>query len=515
MNEGENNGKKVIISAIKKTVKPIITILVIVSIIVGLLASSLYFLTIDDGTYKEGDWTSTPYAASQYTNNINMGNDGVLANSITAQELWDKMIEEGNRVDLYLDSPEELLKLMNAQVVTQFLDTRSNPDAPIDWDKINDINSKELQGIIKLKRAKENDKTSTMTYVDPETFQSYIDDYNSSGSEKDKEKALSHFTLERATSYSNTTEGALQTIDGVNMEILTDNGKVTFYNGDGSAVEGGSNDRFGQPLADGKVAAKGLAPDRSVIYIQTQESGEGSFANGKFFYICDTGGGLASNQIDVYAKVSQSQMNAEPYGTYNGAKISLVEKNVTWEQYLSKYHNKTLSNLSENKSDSEEENNSSNNIDAMCWPTDGTRITSEFGLRNSSDSRVSRDHRGMDIGVAEGTNVYACESGTVTTAGMSGTAGNLVVIDHGNGYVSKYMHNSKIEVSVGQNVQKGQVIAKSGNTGNSTGPHLHFQIEFNGQAIDPLTFKYNNGMGGGTRRYWKQYKCFIINENNI
>lgn len=497
--------KKVAISIAKKMSIPII----VITTIAVILAGSVYFLTIDDGTYKEGDWTSTPYAASQYTNTISMGNDGVLSNSITAQELWDKMIKEGSRVDLYLDGPEELLKMMNAQVVTQFLDTRSNPDDPIDWDKINDVNTKELQGIVKLKRANDDGKTSTMTYVDPETFQSYIDDYNSSGSEKDKDKALSHFTLERNTSYSNTSGGTLQTIDGVNMEVLTDNGKVTFYNGDGSAIEGGSNDRFGQPLTDGKVAAKGLAPDRSVIYIQTQESGEGSFANGKFFYICDTGGGLASNQIDVYAKVSQSEMNGAPYGTYNGAKISLVERNVTWEQYLSKYHNKTVGNSSgetdNNKSDSKKENDSdnSNNMDVMCWPTDGTNITSKFGLRNSSDSRVSKDHRGIDIGEPEGTNVYACESGTVTTAGKSTSAGNWIVIDHGNGYISKYMHNSKLEVSAGDTVKKGQVIAKSGNTGNSTGSHLHFQIEFNGEAVDPLTFKYNNGMGGGTRWYRK------------
>ena len=80
----------------------------------------------------------------------------------------------------------------------------------------------------------------------------------------------------------------------------------------------------------------------------------------------------------------------------------------------------------------------------------------------------------------------------------SGDGGIYVTIDHGNGYVSKYLHCSEILVSVGDTVEKGDVIAKSGNTGDSTGPHLHFQIEYNDEAVDPLTFLYENGMGSGT-----------------
>lgn len=134
----------------------------------------------------------------------------------------------------------------------------------------------------------------------------------------------------------------------------------------------------------------------------------------------------------------------------------------------------------------------------MKWPTDGTTITSEFGLRDAPTSGASTNHKGIDIGVSEGTEVYACEAGKVITASYSESAGNWVVIDHGNGYVSKYMHNSELKVSVGDKVEKGQLIALSGNTGTSSGAHLHFQIEYDGSAVDPLAFKYDNGMGDGT-----------------
>ena len=85
---------------------------------------------------------------------------------------------------------------------------------------------------------------------------------------------------------------------------------------------------------------------------------------------------------------------------------------------------------------------------------------------------------------------FACD-------GFDYETGNYIEIDHGNGYVTKYMHNSQLKVSVGDKVTAGQVIALSGSTGKSTGPHCHFQIEYNGVKVDPLTFKYDNGMGNG------------------
>ena len=134
----------------------------------------------------------------------------------------------------------------------------------------------------------------------------------------------------------------------------------------------------------------------------------------------------------------------------------------------------------------------------LYWPTDGTEITSYFGPREAPTAGASTNHGAIDIGVSTGTNVYACLDGTVTIAQYSDSAGNYIEIDHGNGYVTKYMHNSQLKVSVGDKVTAGQVIALSGSTGYSTGPHVHFQIEKDGEKVDPLTFKYNNGMGASS-----------------
>lgn len=315
----------------------------IVLVFLVLLAASVYYITVDDGTYKEDDWSSAPYAASQYTNGVSVNNDGTFKTDMNVQELWDKMLEEKNRVNLYLDTPEELARLMKAELVTQYPDTRPEPDEEINWDEVKE-NADMLQGIIKFKRADTDGNRTTMKYATPEIFQGYIDEYNKTGSEEAKREALTHFTLKKSST-----------------------GTVINHTG----------------------------PE-------------------------------------------------------------------------------------------------------LYWPTDGTTITSEFGYRDAPTAGATSDHGAIDIGVPTGTNVYACEKGIVTTANFSNSAGNWVVIDHGNGYITKYMHNSELKVSAGDTVEKGQVIALSGSTGISTGPHVHFQIEANGIKVDPLSFKYHNGMGNGT-----------------
>ena len=94
-------------------------------------------------------------------------------------------------------------------------------------------------------------------------------------------------------------------------------------------------------------------------------------------------------------------------------------------------------------------------------------------------------HKGNDYAAPEGTPTYAAAAGTVIIAGYSSSAGTWVVIDHGNGLVTKYMHHSSLCVSAGQYVEKGQQIGCVGTTGQSTGPHLHFQVEVNGVAVSP------------------------------
>lgn len=117
------------------------------------------------------------------------------------------------------------------------------------------------------------------------------------------------------------------------------------------------------------------------------------------------------------------------------------------------------------------------------WPlSGGYTMTSNFG------GRWGTTHEGIDLGVPVGTTVMAADGGTVTYAGYSGAYGYLVTIDHQNGMETRYAHNSELLVSVGDKVYQGQSIAKSGNTGRSTGPHLHFEVRVGGVAKDPLNY---------------------------
>lgn len=117
------------------------------------------------------------------------------------------------------------------------------------------------------------------------------------------------------------------------------------------------------------------------------------------------------------------------------------------------------------------------------WPLkDSFTQTSGFG------SRWGRQHKGIDLAVSVGTTVYAADGGTVVEAQYSGSYGNVVMIDHQNGQETRYAHNSKLLVKKGDKVYQGQPIAKSGNTGRSTGPHVHFEIRFNGEPRNPLNY---------------------------
>ncbi|MBO8142490.1 MAG: LysM peptidoglycan-binding domain-containing M23 family metallopeptidase [Firmicutes bacterium] len=115
---------------------------------------------------------------------------------------------------------------------------------------------------------------------------------------------------------------------------------------------------------------------------------------------------------------------------------------------------------------------------SLVWPLQG-RITSRFGMR------WGRMHHGMDIAAPIGTPVQAAAAGTVTYSGWAGSYGMLVTIEHGNGVETRYAHLSRTLVKAGDRVQKGQRIALVGSTGNSTGPHLHFEVLIDGEPRDP------------------------------
>jgi murein DD-endopeptidase MepM/ murein hydrolase activator NlpD len=117
----------------------------------------------------------------------------------------------------------------------------------------------------------------------------------------------------------------------------------------------------------------------------------------------------------------------------------------------------------------------------LAWPVSGP-ITSPFGMR------WGRMHEGIDFGVPSGTPIHAAAAGTVVYCGWMEGYGNLTVIEHGGGIATAYGHQSSISVSCNQQVSQGQVIGAVGNTGHSTGPHLHFEVRVNGTPVDPLGY---------------------------
>ncbi len=121
------------------------------------------------------------------------------------------------------------------------------------------------------------------------------------------------------------------------------------------------------------------------------------------------------------------------------------------------------------------------------WPTSG-EVTSGFGWRNSPMGGGGELHPGIDIANSMGAPVVAAADGVVVQSGAAGGYGNMVQIDHGNGISTIYGHNSRIIVSMGQSVRKGQVVSYVGSTGKSTGPHLHYEVRINGNAVDPIGF---------------------------
>lgn len=124
---------------------------------------------------------------------------------------------------------------------------------------------------------------------------------------------------------------------------------------------------------------------------------------------------------------------------------------------------------------------------SFIWPCpSSSRITSGFGSRSSPTEGASTEHKGIDIGAGTGSSILAAADGMVLIAAYSYSAGNYVTISHGGGVSTVYMHCSRLDVSAGETVKKGQVIGAVGSTGYSTGPHLHFAIRSGGVYVDPL-----------------------------
>jgi murein DD-endopeptidase MepM/ murein hydrolase activator NlpD len=122
------------------------------------------------------------------------------------------------------------------------------------------------------------------------------------------------------------------------------------------------------------------------------------------------------------------------------------------------------------------------------WPLRG-QISSGSGWRRNPMGRGgSEHHNGIDIPARTGTPIRAAGGGTVTFSGWNGGYGNTVIIDHGSGLTTMYSHNTRNNATVGQRVERGDIIAYVGSTGRSTGPHLHYEIRRNGTAVNPISF---------------------------
>ena len=125
----------------------------------------------------------------------------------------------------------------------------------------------------------------------------------------------------------------------------------------------------------------------------------------------------------------------------------------------------------------------------FSWPVPGSqRITSAYGYRIHPVYKTKKFHSGIDIGAGHGLNIIAVADGVVTLSATNGGYGKCIVINHGSGITTLYGHCSTLLVSKGDSVKRGQVIAKVGSTGVSTGPHLHFEVRKNGATTDPMAY---------------------------
>ncbi len=194
---------------------------------------------------------------------------------------------------------------------------------------------------------------------------------------------------------------------------------------------------------------------------------------------------ITKNYIDKEIKtltVSRSSVKSNSTTSFVG-KIAELRALLSFLEDTNNQTDEVLSELSDKK----EELQSYLEHLPTYWPTKGV-IESEFGNRLHPIYKKYMDHTGADIGGKKGNSIYAAATGKVIFVGKSSGYGNYLDIDHGNGIVTRYAHCSKLLVTKGQSVKVGDKIALVGNTGTTTGPHLHFEVRINNTAVDPTLF---------------------------
>lgn len=195
---------------------------------------------------------------------------------------------------------------------------------------------------------------------------------------------------------------------------------------------------------------------------------------------------LENNQAELEAKLAQKQSAIEKLNN-DAEKAKAMEDEADAE--MAQFRNELAGMSSSGQASSSSTSTSVASYGSMQWPAVASKtITSPYGYRFHPIQKVNRFHSGIDIGAAYGTAIVAAESGKVIKAAWNGGYGKCVVIDHGGGIYTLYGHCSQLNVSVGQSVSRGQTIALVGSTGNSTGPHLHFEVLINGSTTNPLSY---------------------------
>lgn len=205
---------------------------------------------------------------------------------------------------------------------------------------------------------------------------------------------------------------------------------------------------------------------------------------------------LDATQAEIIAKSNEvnKKLASLNYQTKK-LEVSIEKYNADMDRIDKEIQNFLKRNSSKGKSSKPIDGGSaSSNISSSGWawplPYSNTYVSSPYGYRSDPISGAYKFHGGMDIsmGGAYGKKIVASKAGTVLTATYHNSYGNYVLIDHGNGWASLYAHCSAFAVSAGQTVKQGQVISYVGTTGYSTGPHVHFEIRYNGERINPANY---------------------------
>lgn len=188
-------------------------------------------------------------------------------------------------------------------------------------------------------------------------------------------------------------------------------------------------------------------------------------------------GGLPENELDheLPLETRHNNLIREMHQQLNQAQTAATGKTLDFEDLIEKLENKK--NLLAST--------------PSIKPIEGGWITSRFGYRKSPFTGKRSFHSGLDISNRPGTEIMVTANGKVTYAARKMYFGNLVVVDHGHGKVTKYAHCKEILVKRGQKVKRGDIIATVGNTGQSTGPHLHYEVRINGVPVNPLKYILN------------------------